>query len=135
MPQFTYKTTRQMEPRPGVFYSTIYYKQDSADYNLFRDWIVNVAREITAVTDADPAMHYWWYAPNKAFAKSIRSDYYSPGELLTDLLSQIVAGKDITKSMLDRWNRLCEGSPWEVTFVQASHAKRPVDPRSVSMFA
>lgn len=135
MPQFIYKTTRQMEPRPGVKYSTIYYKQDPADYNLFRDWLFERAQEIIAVTDADPSMQYWWYAPNKAFAKSTRSDYYSPNELLTDLLSQIALKKDITKSMLDRWNRLCEDSPWEVTFVQASHAKRPVDPRSVSMFA
>ena len=60
------------------------------------------------------------------FKKSQKGRYYTPEELITDMISQLAQGKDLPQSMVDRWNRLCEGTAWEIhlehTMTSKSHA-------------
>jgi hypothetical protein len=134
MQTFYYRTLKELEPRPGVKYATVYYKQSAQEYERTRSWLVRIAEEMLDVADHDPSMAEWMLRPHADFKKSTRRDFYSVQDLITDLVQQVAQGKDIPQSMVGRWNRLCEGTPWEVRFEQSSHAGTPVHVQARALF-
>jgi len=114
MPRFVYRTTRTMPPRPGVTYSTVYYKQSPEEHARMTAWLTGVAEQIFDRCLADPDTDSWFTTPHKRFRKSTRGQYYTPEELLTRMLEQLIAGNDLPDAMIGRWNRLCVGTEWEI---------------------
>ena len=103
-----------MEPRPGVTYSTTYFKMTDMQREHMTLWLAMIGRDIEQVIQRDSEWYAWLSQPLKGFRKSQKGQYYTVLELLTDMLGQLVAGKDLPEAMVARWNRLCAGTPWEV---------------------
>jgi hypothetical protein len=54
------------------------------------------------------------------FRKSVRGEYYTPQDLITDMLEQMIRGRDLPQSMIDRWNRLTDHTPWQIELAKAA---------------
>ena len=114
MATFVYKSTRTMEPRPGVTYSTTYFKMTEDQRERMTLWLAHIGRDIERVIAADYVWYDWLNQPLRGFRKSKKGEYYTTLELLTDMLGQLVAGRDLPEAMVGRWNRLCAGTPWAI---------------------
>lgn len=114
MATFYYRTRREMEPRPGVRYSTTYIKQDAEEYERLRSWLVQIAEDIIAISAVDADCATWFITPMRDFRRSTRGQYYSPQDIITDMIDQMAHGRDLSEGMLGRWNRLTEGTPWQI---------------------
>lgn len=132
MATFYYRTRREMEPRPGVKYATVYIKQDHAEHQRLLRWLVEIAENILSIGQIDPDIGQWFCRPMPDFRKSSRGEYYSPEDIITDMIDQLARGRDLPEAMLGRWNRLCEGTPWQIDLVATEYTKpTPRDPRVV----
>jgi hypothetical protein len=120
MPQFYYHTHVKMPPRPGRRYSTDYYRQTRSERQRLQNWIQQRHDEIVAVAIVDPDMATWLDQPLRSCPREQRGRYYSMYEIVTDALNQLESGKDITQGMLNRWNRLCAGTPWEIDLEEST---------------
>jgi hypothetical protein len=114
MPKFYYHTHVKMPPVPGRRYSTDYYRQTRSERQRLLIWIAQRAQDIVMVGDQDPDMDAWLKQPLRSCPREQRGKYYSMYQIVTDALNQLESGKDITQGMLNRWNRLCAGTPWEI---------------------
>jgi hypothetical protein len=103
-----------MEPRPGVRYATRYYKQTPEQRQALEAWLIRIGSEINQVIDQDSDMLEFLVRPLSRFKKSSPGEYYSVLELFTDMLGQLQARKDMPEAMIGRWNRLCQGTPWQI---------------------
>ena len=122
MPEFHYTSRKEMEPRPGVVYATTYYKQSLSEYTRLRAHIYRVAADIMAVSDSDSDYRKWLSTPLRSFRKSTRGQYYTAMDIVTDMVEQFALQKDIPSGLLGRWQRLFEGTPWDIRLVSG----RPV---------
>ena len=125
MARFEFIKTLEMPPRPGSRYSTTYIKQSLTEYQRLNTWLIRTAEDIMGILELDPELARWFSNPHPDFHTSKRGQYYSPEDLLTDMLKQMSLGRDLPHAMLDRWNRLCEGTPWEIEFYQTTAVKKP----------
>ena len=130
MPTFGYKRKLEMEPRPGVKYATVYIKQSPEQYQAFRAWLHNIGEAIVDICSVDPALAQWFTRPMPDFRRSVKGEYYSPHDLLTDMLTQLALQRDLTEAMIGRWNRLTESTPWQIQFV----ADREQEPTATVRF-
>lgn len=108
-----------MEPRPGRSYSTVYIKQTEPQYEALKQWLLSVAEQCVSVCDSDPSWQQWFTQPLRDFRRSQPGHYYTPEQLLTDMIQQMALGRDLSQAMIDRWNRLCAESPWQIELVEA----------------
>lgn len=133
MPAFAYYKKLHLEPRPGVKYSTVYIKQTKTEHERMRQWLIEIATEIVSVCDLDPQLAEWFSQPLPNFKTTRKGEYYSAQDLLTDMIEQLTLGRDMPESMLNRWNRLAEDTPWEIEmFEETEHNGQAVRPRVVS---
>lgn len=123
-----YRSLRKLEPRPGVNYATVYVRQTPTEYEHTRTWIQNTAQAIVAAVDSDAELAEWFTRPQKSFRTSQPGRYYTPAQLITDLLNQVSLERDLTQAMIDRWNRLCHDTPWHIELVCGT---RPVVPHTI----
>lgn len=114
MATFTYKYTQEMTPIGNRKYATVYIKQSHAEHHRLLNWLVQIAEQICGTCEINASLAEWFSTPNRDFRKSTRGQYYTPEELLTDMISQLAQGRDMTQAMVDRWNRLCQHTPWEI---------------------
>ena len=97
-------STRQMDPRPGVRYATVYNRiRPATRRQMLRD-IQVVMDEI--VDQCDLENDYPIVYPLRGFPRTNGQPNYSAGQIMTDLKQQLESGKDIPNAMVDRWNRL-----------------------------
>jgi len=134
MPTFTYRSIRELEPRPGVKYATRYIKQTPQEYDRTRAWLISTAEQMIELADRDPQLAEWMCRPQTDFRRAQRGQYYSVQDLITDLVNQVALQRDLTQAMIDRWNRLCSGTPWEMSFVLASQEQTAARPESLFEF-
>jgi hypothetical protein len=125
MARFEFTRMHEMPPRPGVKYSTTYIKQSPAEYQRLHTWLLKTAEDILGILELDADLARWFSHPHPDFHTSRRGQYYSPEDLLADMIKQMSLGRDLPHAMLDRWNRLCEGTPWEIEFYAAKQPKKP----------
>ena len=123
MPQFYYSSRRTMTPHAGQTYATVYLRQTPTQHQALLAWLVGIAHELVGACDRDPEIAAWFDAPHRSFKKSQKNTYYSPGELLTDMIGQLNAGRDLPEAMLNRWNRLAQGTEWSIDLVLPSQSK------------
>jgi len=121
MPEFQYTSKKTMEPRPGVKYSTDYYKQPLAEYKLAVRHIQYVASEIMRVCSYDPELAKFSMTPLKGFPKTVGR--YSLMDIVTDMLEQTIKERDIPSGMLSRWNRLFHDTEWDLVMVTGTPAR------------
>lgn len=120
MAQFYYTRKLEMTPRPGVKYATVYIKQSATDYRELRSWLIQIGESIVAACQLDPTLAEWFQRPMPEFRRSVKGEYYSPQDLLIDMIHQMSLERDLSQAMIDRWNRLCEGTPWQIEFAKAA---------------
>ena len=118
MAQFYYKYIREMEPRPGMKFATRYIKQTHEEHDRLRTWLVQIAETIIDIADHDPTVAEWFTKPMRDFRRSQRGEFYTPQDLITDMLDQMIHGRDLPQAMIDRWNRLTDHTPWQIEFAK-----------------
>lgn len=123
MPEFHYTSRKQMEPRPGTTFATVYYKQTQPEYNRLRQHIYAVAAEIMAICDGDASFQVWATRPLKGYRKSQRGQYYTVMEIVTDMVEQFSLQRDVPSGMLGRWQRLFAGTPWDIEMTSGRPAR------------
>lgn len=97
-------STRTMDPRPGVKYSTVYNRiKPGVRRRMLRD-IQEVIDEI--IDECERQNDYAIAEPLKGFPRTLGKDNYSAGEIMMDLKQQLEAGKDVPDAMVYRWNKL-----------------------------
>ena len=124
MAQFYYTSLLTLKPRPGTKYATTYIKQTPEERLRFRTWLIGVAEDILGIVRIDPVLAEWFVTPLVDFRRSRRGEYYSAEDLVTDMLAQLAGNRDLPQAMLARWNRLCQGTPWQCDFVAATRASK-----------
>lgn len=123
MTTFYYKHKQEMDPIGKNPYKTVYIKQSHHEHHRLKNWLVQVAEQIIGTCETNASAAEWFTSPLREFKKSRKGQYYTPEELLTDMIQQLAQGKDLPQAMLDRWNRLTQGTPWEIELIQDAHAK------------
>jgi hypothetical protein len=113
-----------MEPRDGVAYHTTYYRQTADQRRQLTKHFVEVITEITEYLDQNP--HYLDWAQDyglKGFPKSTGGKR-SLWDIMTDIAQEARGRKrdgqlkDYAKAPIDRWNRLFEGTEYQVYLMQ-----------------
>jgi len=117
MSTFYYRRLHTMEPRAGRKYATIYIKQSHEEHSRLLAWLTERAQDIIAVCENYPDMAAWFQRPCRDFPRSSRRDFYSPEDLLTDMIQQLSLGRDLPRAMWARWNRLTDQTPWTITML------------------
>jgi len=129
MATFIYNRKLELEPRPGTKYATVYIKQTHAEHERLRQWLIEIGTQILGVCEMDPQMAEWFSTPLMDFRKSQRGQYYTAQDLLTDMIEQLTLGRDMPESMLNRWNRLCQSTPWEIEMIPGNeHTHLAIQP-------
>jgi hypothetical protein len=123
MALFYYKRMLTLDPRPGMKSGTTYIKQSQEEYLRLRNWIAHIAEDIVGIIEIDPDLADWFTRPQADFRKKARGEYYSPEEIITDILHQMSLSRDVPEAMIGRWNRLCAGTPWQIDLEPMSPAK------------
>lgn len=124
MATFYYNSIKEMDPRPGVKYATRYIKQTRAEHRRLQAWLAEIAEVIIGIAQQDPQVAEWFSRPDPRFRRTDRT-YYSPEDLLTDMLDQMVSGRDLPQSMVDRWNKLTDTTPWQIQLIQGTPEQTP----------
>jgi hypothetical protein len=106
-----------MEPRAGRKYATIYIKQSHEEHARLLAWLTERAQEILDVCEHYPDMAAWFQRPAADFPRSSRRDFYTPEDILTDMIQQLSQGRDLPRAMWARWNRLTDQTPWTITML------------------
>jgi len=117
MPQFKYQDRLEMAPRPGRNYATVYVKQRPAERDRLHAWLRQTGSDIAQVCQRRSDLETWFCNPDARFRRRETAGYYSPAELLHDLLSQLDENKDLPEAMLNRWNRWCSDTEWEIEMI------------------
>jgi hypothetical protein len=117
MAEFKYKRKQEMEPRPGHKFATVYIKQSDLEHARLRNWLVQVAEHIIGACEINASLAEWFSSPHRDFKKSVRGEYYTPEDLLTDMINQLALGRDLPEAMLNRWNRLVADTPWQIDMI------------------
>ena len=120
MATFYYRSRKTLDPRPGVRYATVYIKQDHQEHQRLLAWLIEIAENIVGIGQIDPDLGQWFCSPCADFRRSSRGEYYSPEDILTDMIDQLAHGRDLPEAMLNRWNRLTEGTPWQIDLISNS---------------
>jgi len=113
MPQFRYINERQMEPRPGRTYSTTYYQQTADQRSELLDHVRTQIQDIMSAAESDADAIQVLQQPLTGFRRTADANY-SAVDIMSDLLTQLEAGRDPTQGLLGRWNRLFAGSAAEI---------------------
>lgn len=130
MPQFQYRRLLDMPPRPGRRYHTTYIKQRRDQHQALLTWLIQIADQCATLCDLDPELAQWFAEPRPEFPTSEPGRWYSPEDILTDMIDQMSQGRDLAQAQLGRWNRLCAQTPWHIELVEATDAKTHAPPGS-----
>jgi len=117
MSTFHYKRLHTMEPRAGRKYATIYIKQSHEEHQRLLTWLTERAEEILDVCENYPDFAEWFQRPAADFPRSRKRDFYTPENILTDMIEQLSQGRDLPRAMWARWNRLTDQTPWTITML------------------
>jgi|TARA_R110000803_G_scaffold40893_2_gene88101 hypothetical protein len=115
MAKFGYLSIRKMETRPGVKYATEYYKLHKTSTQKLKAHIERCATIcVEAGTDSVVDDHL-----KKGIGSHYRKDgtAYTTYDVLTDALSQLIAGKDMPKAMINRWNKVFGNTEYSIEMV------------------
>lgn len=110
MAVFGYYSIKKMSPRPGARFATDYYKQTAAERTRLQQHVDWVREEIVTAalhTDQVPDLE----VPLTGFPRTGNAPNYSAFDVMTDMVEQLEAGRDLPSGMLGRWQRLFQTEP------------------------
>ena len=113
--KFQYRRIREMEPRPGTPYSTRYIQMTPHQHQRCLEWCLIAAQAILGRCERDAAQAEWLTQPHPKFRRSQRGEYYTPEDIIYDVVNQLNSGLDLPEAMVGRWNRLLS-SDWHLEF-------------------
>ena len=90
---------------------------------------MQVAEHILGACEINASLAEWFSSPHRDFKKSTRGEYYTPEDLLTDMINQLSLGRDLPEAMLNRWNRLVESTAWEIQMISEAEHRVQVEAR------
>lgn len=122
--KFGYTSRREMEPRPGRKYSTIYYKQSASERARTFEHVKKTIENLGEAALAD-GTSLDWEKPLTDFPRREKSGHYSTLDIVTDMYQQMQSGKDIPSGILGRWNRLFDGTGLDIDMVLESELPPP----------
>lgn len=117
MAQFKYKAIKKMDAKPGVKYSTEYYKQTPPEYTALSKHVDQTIREMILAADQANALGDL-EAPLKGFPRTQGRPNYSAFDIMNDLKEQLDHERDLPSGMLGRWQRLFEGTDCQIDMVE-----------------
>lgn len=123
--KFGYLNRREMEPRPGRRYSTVYYRQSASERRRTLQHVERVIQRVGERALEDPGALEAIVEPMRGFQRRETRGAYSAVDVMGDLLGQMQSGKDIPSGMLGRWNRLFDGTGLEIDMVLESELPAP----------
>ena len=106
----------KMPPRDNNKFSTTYYRQTKEGYAETTEFVKSVLCEILEVAVVDPEVEEFIETPLNKFPKTRKQDNYTTFEVVSDMYSQYLSGKDCPSGMLSRWHRLFEGTEYDFGF-------------------
>ena len=121
--KFGYTTRREMEPRPGRRYATIYYRQSAAERARTQAFVERTIQRIGQLALETPGGLEALNEPMPNFQRRETRGAYSAFDVLNDMFQQMRSGKDIPSGMLGRWNRLLE--PYDLTIDMVLESELP----------
>ena len=115
--QFGYLSEREMPPRPGVKFFTVYYLQSHAEYAMTKHFVVDVAKQLMDLVTESPDAGVWFSEPLPGYRK-MSGGNYTPEDIVTDMVRQFSRQRDIPSGMYGRWRRLFADTPWDFELTQ-----------------
>jgi len=120
--KFAYTNKRTMTPRPGVKFSTTYYDLPVTEVAKLKQHVHGIVTMIERTAPNDPVFVDELTAPIKKHRRKDKS-YYTAMDIILDLRNQLDAGKDVTDSMINRWNTVFANSPDDIELIELETAK------------
>jgi len=116
--KFYYHTLKNMEPRYGNSYATSYYQINVKERQKLKEFIEQIIMDIALCHSSDTLYYQFIDQPLSGnFRKTKGKPNYTPLEIITDLNSQLNAGKDVPSGMLGRWQRLFKNTEWDIDMI------------------
>lgn len=112
-----------MEPREGVKYSTTYVKQTLDQRKELTKHIKTTVNEIADAIEKDENLMDFVRTPLKGF-KTTHGMNRTVADILTDMVNEAKGKqknglpKDFALAPIERWNKLFEGTEYEINLVQ-----------------
>lgn len=125
--KFGYTHRREMEPRPGRKYSTVYYKQSARERARTLQHVETVIQRLGDRVLENPGAEETLLEPMPGFQRRETKGAYTAMDVISDLFEQMRSGKDIPSGMLGRWNRLFAGTGLEIDMVIESELPPPTE--------
>ena len=123
MKDIRYQKLNKMEPRDGVKYSTTYVKQTLDQRKSLCKHIKQVVTEIADAVEGDEELLDFMRTPLKGF-KTTTGHNRTATDILTDMVNEAKGKqknglpKDFALAPIERWNKLFDGTDYEVNLVQ-----------------
>lgn len=115
MIDITYYAENEMAPRFGNKFSTTYIKINARQTKKLQEHI-HLVRDY--IEELHHAGEINIFEPlGKEFKRTGGKDPYSMYDIVDDLIKQLAGGKDATKAMLGRWNRVFQESELDIRMV------------------
>jgi len=125
--KFGYTHRREMEPRPGRKYSTVYYKQSARERARTQRHVETVIQRLGDRVLENPGSEQALLEPMPGFQRRETKGAYTAMDVISDMFEQLTSGKDIPSGMLGRWNRLFAGTGLEIDMVIESELPAPTE--------
>lgn len=97
---------KDMEPRHGNPWHTTYYKINQQEQAKLIKHIQAMLVHLGKCEALDPAGTAWIFKPYPGNFRKSKGENYSLFGIVEDLVTQLNDGKDITNSMVGRWDRM-----------------------------
>lgn len=129
--KFTYLETKQMEPREGVKYATVYYKQHPKQREEMTKWILQTVKQIGEYAQSNEELAHEIFTPLKGFPKTGKQPNRCLAELLTDIVGECRGvqkngkPKDFAAAPIERWNKFFKGTQYEFVLEEGSPFQGP----------
>ena len=127
MKTIRYQKMNKMDPRDGVKYSTTYVKQTLVQRKELCRHIKTVVTEISYAIENDEELSDFVRTPLKGF-KTTTGHNRTLTDVLTDMITEAKGKmknglpKDFALAPIERWNKLFEGTDYEVDLKQTFSA-------------
>jgi len=125
--KFGYTHRREMDPRPGRKYSTVYYKQSARERARTQRHVETVIQRLGDRVLENPGAEDALLEPMPGFQRRETKGAYTAMDVISDMFEQMTSGKDIPSGMLGRWNRLFAGTGLEIDMVIESELPAPTE--------
>ena len=129
MKTIRYQKKHTMEPRDGVKYSTTYLKQTLQQRSELTKHVKQCIGELAEELERNPEWLDFVRTPLKGF-KTTTGHNHTITDILTDMVNEAKGRqrngnpKDYAMAPIERWNKLFEGTDYEIDLVQtfSSHS-------------